>query len=109
MDSVNRCAWKRSTAGIGKTYLPMQKLAKIACSTSSAPRAPVTSSRACCQVYDVWIVMPRPTMPPRNRTGMNTAASETVNALILLSDGHDFELINPVKTGAAEAPADLEK
>jgi len=28
-------------------------------------------------------------------------ASETINALILLSDGHDFELINPVKTGAA--------
>ncbi len=28
-------------------------------------------------------------------------AGEAVNALILLSDGHDFELINPVKTGAA--------
>ena len=29
------------------------------------------------------------------------AAGEAVNALIILSDGHDFELINPVKTGAA--------
>jgi hypothetical protein len=29
------------------------------------------------------------------------AAGEAVNALILLSDGHDFELVNPVKTGAA--------
>jgi hypothetical protein len=35
-------------------------------------------------------------------TVLNTpAAGESVNALILLSDGHDFELINPVKTGAA--------
>lgn len=27
--------------------------------------------------------------------------AELVNALILLSDGHDFELVNPAKTGAA--------
>lgn len=30
-----------------------------------------------------------------------TAADEAVNALVLLTDGHDFELINPVKTGLA--------
>lgn len=29
------------------------------------------------------------------------AASEAVNALVLLTDGHDFELVNPVKTGLA--------
>jgi hypothetical protein len=29
------------------------------------------------------------------------AAGEAINALILLTDGHDFELVNPVKTGAA--------
>ena len=35
-------------------------------------------------------------------TLLNTAASgEAIHALILLTDGHDFELINPVKTGAA--------
>lgn len=28
-------------------------------------------------------------------------ASEAVNALVLLTDGHDFELVNPVKTGLA--------
>lgn len=28
-------------------------------------------------------------------------ATEAANALILLSDGHDFELVNPAKTGAA--------
>ncbi len=28
------------------------------------------------------------------------AAGEAVNALILLTDGHDFEMINPAKTGA---------
>jgi hypothetical protein len=30
-----------------------------------------------------------------------SAAGEAINALILLTDGHDFELVNPVKTGAA--------
>jgi hypothetical protein len=30
-----------------------------------------------------------------------TGAGEKVDALILLTDGHDFELVNPVKTGAA--------
>lgn len=35
-------------------------------------------------------------------TLLNTpAAGEAVNALILLTDGHDFQLVNPVKTGAA--------
>jgi len=35
-------------------------------------------------------------------TMLNTpGAGEVINALILLSDGHDFELVNPVKTGAA--------
>lgn len=29
------------------------------------------------------------------------AAGESANALILLTDGHDFEMVNPVKTGAA--------
>ena len=29
-----------------------------------------------------------------------TTAGEAVNAVILLTDGHDFELVNPVKTGA---------
>jgi hypothetical protein len=28
-------------------------------------------------------------------------ASEAVNALVLLTDGHDFEMVNPVKTGLA--------
>ena len=28
------------------------------------------------------------------------AADEAINALILLTDGHDFEMVNPVKTGA---------
>jgi hypothetical protein len=36
------------------------------------------------------------------QTMLNTAgAGESMNALILLTDGHDFELVNPVKTGAA--------
>ena len=36
------------------------------------------------------------------QTMLNTAgASESANGLILLTDGHDFELVNPVKTGAA--------
>ena len=30
-----------------------------------------------------------------------TAGSESANGLVLLTDGHDFELVNPVKTGAA--------
>ena len=35
-------------------------------------------------------------------TMLNAPASgEAINALILLTDGHDFELVNPVKTGAA--------
>jgi hypothetical protein len=35
-------------------------------------------------------------------TMLNTPSSgESANALILLTDGHDFELVNPVKTGAA--------
>lgn len=35
-------------------------------------------------------------------TMLNSAASsESANGLILLTDGHDFELVNPVKTGAA--------
>jgi len=38
----------------------------------------------------------------------STAGDEAVNAVILLTDGHDFELVNPVKTGLAahnrEAP-----
>jgi hypothetical protein len=35
-------------------------------------------------------------------TMLNTpAAGEAANALILLTDGHDFELVNPAKTGAA--------
>jgi len=35
-------------------------------------------------------------------TMLNTlAGSEDANALLLLTDGHDFELVNPVKTGAA--------
>ena len=35
-------------------------------------------------------------------TLLNTAASgEAIHALVLLTDGHDFELVNPVKTGAA--------
>jgi hypothetical protein len=35
-------------------------------------------------------------------TMLNTpGASEVVNGMILLTDGHDFELVNPVKTGAA--------
>src|SRR6185369_8163325 len=35
-------------------------------------------------------------------TMLNTpGASEVVNAMILLTDGHDFELVNPVKTGSA--------
>lgn len=39
-------------------------------------------------------------------TSVNTmltapAGTETANALILLTDGHDLEMINPVKTGAA--------
>jgi hypothetical protein len=29
------------------------------------------------------------------------AAGEAISAMVLLTDGHDFELINPVKTGAA--------
>jgi hypothetical protein len=29
------------------------------------------------------------------------AAGEAVNAVILLTDGHDFEMVNPVKTGTA--------
>ncbi|HEX5220436.1 MAG TPA: VWA domain-containing protein [Verrucomicrobiae bacterium] len=35
-------------------------------------------------------------------TLLNTAAAgEAIHAVILLTDGHDFELVNPVKTGAA--------
>jgi hypothetical protein len=35
-------------------------------------------------------------------TMLNTpAGSEDANALILLTDGHDFELVNPARTGAA--------
>ena len=35
-------------------------------------------------------------------TMLNTPSSgESANALILLTDGHDFELVNPVKTGSA--------
>jgi hypothetical protein len=30
-----------------------------------------------------------------------TADGEAVNAVVLLTDGHDFEMVNPVKTGAA--------
>lgn len=30
-----------------------------------------------------------------------TAEGEAVNAVILLTDGHDFEMVNPVKTGTA--------
>jgi hypothetical protein len=36
------------------------------------------------------------------QTMLNPAgAGESANGLILLTDGHDFELVNPVKTGAA--------
>lgn len=42
----------------------------------------------------------------RLHTSVNTmlnsvASGEAIHALVLLTDGHDFELINPVKTGAA--------
>ena len=36
------------------------------------------------------------------QTMLNTAGTgESANGLILLTDGHDFEMVNPVKTGAA--------
>ena len=48
---------------------------------------------------------PRASINPSPRCLNTPAAGEAVNALILLTDGHDFELVNPAKTGAAARDA----